>query len=629
MPGDHKKGNEVAKGKRVKKRSVQSVVPTIIVIVVAALVVACVAVGVVASASKDRVYHNVFISGVDVSGMTFNEVHNTLLNSEIPMASDISVEVVLTDDISVTFTGADAGYAENVSDVAKQAVELGKGGFFGSAVNYVKSFFKATELTVGGEFGEEAVRQRIKEAADKVDREGSGQGCVIGADSITVTKGLAAYIVDREAVFNYVKETLTKNTSGKFTTDEFSDKENSAVGVDLDVLYNSIYVAPKNAEYDLETGEKIPEVVGISFDLEAAKLQYAALNDGESMTIPFVYTLPDITVEKLDALMFKDRLAYRSTTLATSSANRINNVSLSADAINGLVLNPGDEFSFNGVVGERTADKGYKPAGAYVGGNTVDQIGGGICQTSSTLYYCTLMADLEVTNRTNHMYTVAYLPLGYDATVNWPNLDFKFKNNMDTPIKLIAYVQDKQLTVEIWGTAPEADGTRMVLDHDVVEVIARPEVYEEDPTLAPGETKVKVSGHDGYVVESYREIYKGDTLVSRTLIAKSKYRTQDKVILVAVGELPTPPGEEIPPEGGEVTPPEGGEVTPPEGGEVTPPEGGEVTPPEGGDVPVGGETTEPGTEPETGDTGGTDAPADGGATDSEPTGGDDPADPAE
>jgi vancomycin resistance protein YoaR len=122
----------------------------------------------------------------------------------------------------------------------------------------------------------------------------------------------------------------------------------------------------------------------------------------------------------------------------------VNNIALAAKKIDGVILNPGEEFSYNGTVGQRTESAGFKKAGAYANGKVVQELGGGICQVSSTLYCAVLYANLEITDRTCHYFPVDYLPSGLDATVSWKSPDFKFKNNRDYPIKLVRQMRHLQ-----------------------------------------------------------------------------------------------------------------------------------------------------------------------------------------
>ena len=134
------------------------------------------------------------------------------------------------------------------------------------------------------------------------------------------------------------------------------------------------------------------------------------------------------------------------TTKTTSDSNRNTNIRLACEAINGTALMPGETFSFNQTTGQRTTSKGYRSAGAIAAGQSIEEVGGGICQVSSTLFNAVARADLQIVERSPHAWPSTYVGKGEDATVNWPNLDFKFKNNTDAPIFVITYYKDRQMS---------------------------------------------------------------------------------------------------------------------------------------------------------------------------------------
>ena len=140
------------------------------------------------------------------------------------------------------------------------------------------------------------------------------------------------------------------------------------------------------------------------------------------------------------------------------------------------MLNCGDQFSYNDAIGPTTADYGFYAAPGYVGGKTVDVYGGGVCQVSSTLYYATLKADLEIVMRYCHQYAPGYIKWGCDATVYDGFPDFIFANNTDYPIKIVTYWNDNNVTVEILGT--KVDDSYVDMVSETVGVIPRETVYE-------------------------------------------------------------------------------------------------------------------------------------------------------
>ncbi|MDD6605272.1 MAG: VanW family protein, partial [Oscillospiraceae bacterium] len=202
---------------------------------------------------------------------------------------------------------------------------------------------------------------------------------------------------------------------------------------------------------------------------------------------------------------------------------------------------------YNGVVGKRTAANGYQPAPAYVKGETVDEIGGGICQTSSTLYLACLRGNLEITERHAHRYIPAYIAAGMDATVSWGGPDYKFTNDTDYPIKIVTSYEGGYLTVKVLGT--NATGITAKMTNEKLSTTDFQVVYEDDPTLAPGTEKVKTTPYTGSKWKTYRNLYDANgKLISSTYEDTSDYKARNKVILKgpAKAEVPASGPADIP-----------------------------------------------------------------------------------
>ena len=159
--------------------------------------------------------------------------------------------------------------------------------------------------------------------------------------------------------------------------------------------------------------------------------------------------MPEILGEQV---YFRDVLGYCETK-HTDDQNRNINLQLLCKALDGHIIQPGEEFSYNTVVGERTAERGYKPATAYSGKRMIKDIGGGVCQGSTTLYNCALLADVEINERVCHGAKVGYIKLGLDAAVNWnTKTDLRFTNNFHFPMMIRAEVSDGYVKMQILGT---------------------------------------------------------------------------------------------------------------------------------------------------------------------------------
>ena len=163
-------------------------------------------------------------------------------------------------------------------------------------------------------------------------------------------------------------------------------------------------------------------------------------------------TKAEVTKADLEPLLFRDVLGSTTTYYNGGQAGRTTNVRLACNSIDGTILNPGEEFSYNDIVGERTASRGFRSAIIFSNGSEVDGLGGGVCQVSSTVYMAVLRADLKVTERYNHQFQISYTPISQDAAVYWGSKDFKFVNDTPYPIKVVASSGGGTLTVKLYGT---------------------------------------------------------------------------------------------------------------------------------------------------------------------------------
>ena len=234
------------------------------------------------------------------------------------------------------------------------------------------------------------------------------------------------------------------------------------------------------------------------------------------------------------------------TTYDQSYTARVTNLQVAAKNVNGTILYPGDEFSYNKVVGERTAARGFKKAHIFSGGKVVDGLGGGICQVSSTIYNAVLLANLEITSRTAHMMHTGYVKPSLDATVVYGSIDFKFKNNRETPIKIESTVKNGNVVVKVYGIKTEKD-PKVELESVIIKTIPYTTVTNYDNTMLEGTSKVTQSPMNGYVSEAYKILKDAQgNLISRTLISKDTYKETSKIVVVGTKKVEKPPVVENP-----------------------------------------------------------------------------------
>ena len=392
--------------------------------------------------------------------------------------------------------------------------------------NVIKAAAGQNEAQIAATVDEDGLTQALEDIASKALTEPVEPTWEIGTDTMTIYAGKPGVNFDSAAVEQVLDEKIRLMD---FEPYEVSVELSETPQIDIDTIAEQVIGDPVSATVSKEDGKTIiPEKVGVQFDVEEAR---TIIGDGSaaSYEIPVTTTAAKVTAEKLEEVLFRDTLASCSTSLNEGNVPRTNNVRLASAAINGTILNPGEEFSYNNVVGERTTERGYQSAGAYSGNEIIDEVGGGVCQPSSTLYMAVLRADLEVTQRVNHSFTVAYTPLGEDATVSWGGPDFCFKNDTDYPIKILAEQSNGQLTMTIVGT--KTSDKTVTTRTEVIETYTPQRIEKKDNSMMVGQSRVEVSGIPGYSTRTYKIITEnGQT--TEELANTSNYIKRDEVVYV-------------------------------------------------------------------------------------------------
>ncbi|MBQ7001325.1 MAG: VanW family protein [Oscillospiraceae bacterium] len=394
------------------------------------------------------------IGGVDLSGLSAMDARKNLSAAlaDTLYAQPLTVElpegalVLPPEEVSVNETKAVRDALHLSSDAADRTLSL------------------LPYLTVN----EESIRKQLSAYAQSYDTTLTqptyrleGEAPALGTDvfdetapmqTLVVTVGIPELHLDvHEAYGNILaayNDAISLIRENAFTVRPEVQPEALPEKLDADALFAELSVEAVNDSLDRETFAFLHGSYGMTFDRDALAAQLEGAEYGETITLPMKAVAPAVIGEDT---YYQDVLGEYQTK-HTDNQNRNTNLTLLCAALDGHVVQPGEEFSFNGVVGERTAERGYMPAPAYSGTRLVDQVGGGVCQGSTTLYNCVLLADLEVVFRACHGAKVGYVPLGLDASVNWLTTDFKFKNNWNFPIKLQAEVSDGYVKMKILGT---------------------------------------------------------------------------------------------------------------------------------------------------------------------------------
>lgn len=297
------------------------------------------------------------------------------------------------------------------------------------------------------------------------------------------------------------------------------------------VLQNFAYVCQKKQDatvtFDKNGFVYTNGVDGISINKKALFEKLLCCHNGEKISLPILVDKA-ITVEQLKQSTV-ERATF-STTFYNSSADRVHNVALATQRINGTTVGVGEKFSFNQVVGKRTEQAGYKNAKVIVNGNYVDGIGGGVCQVSTTLYNALLLAGI-IPNACQHTLISHYVMHGFDAMVNDNGADLTFVNDTNSPLYIQGSVQNKKVTFTIYGLPNEwhveRESITEVTPFDTVEIVDKakyPQLVYTDQTL------VVTNGSDGVKTQSFLKYYQNGKLQKTILIRKNSYKKVDKVI---------------------------------------------------------------------------------------------------
>lgn len=529
------------------------------------LLIACI-IGIWLLIPKDDglILNNITAAGVNLGGMTKEEATEALHKATDGTYTQKNMVVELPDNI-IELSPADTGAKLNVEAVIEEAYGYGREGTReereqakAEALTSTRHIALLPYLELNVEYIEKAITDytgRFNSTFTPSSVEVKGEAPVLNAgletfdenaacQKLILTMGTPGRHLDSDRVCDQILDAYSFNSFQVTVTME--EAEAIPEEIDLEALYEQYHVEPVDAFMDKETFEVTPEIYGYGFDLEEAQLLLEQAQYGDTVEIQLNMIAPEVFGGPLAELLFRDVLASYETK-HTANKNRNTNLELACKAINGMVLDPGDTFDYNQALGKRTAEKGYKAADAYDSGKTVQVLGGGICQVSSTLYYCTLIADLEIVTRQPHSYVSSYMPMGMDATVSWGGPHFRFKNNTNYPIRIEAEVSGGYVRVKLIGTDEKDYYVKM--EYTKLDTIKPETVYEEIPADNNPEGykdgEVITTAYTGYKVQTYKLKYSKETgeLISKEKDQISQYKKRDKVIVKLIQPETEPPTE--------------------------------------------------------------------------------------
>ena len=477
--------------------------------------------------ANDKILDKVSVMGIDIGGMSREEAKETI---EEIVENKLSEELTLKkDDYETTINAAQIDAQYDVETAISAAYDIGKSGnIITNNYSILFNMLFGNEIECNFSYDQELLNKKIEDVASKLPGAVVQSSYYIEDEDLVIVKGTKGLSIKEDELKDNILSQM-KNIVQKYSIVEIPTEEVEPEAIDLGKIRDEIHKEPQDAYVSKNPTTVHAHVNGVDFAISIEEAQEILAEDKEEYIIPLKITVPEKTIEDLGEEAFPDELSTYSTRYDPSNLNRSNNIEISAEKIDGTIIMPGETFSYNQTVGERTIAEGYKEAGAYAGGRVVQDVGGGICQTSSTLYNAALLANLEIVDRSNHQFLTSYVSAGRDATVSWGSIDFKFKNSREYPIKIEARAKNGVCEMSIYGIKEEKE-YKVEIESNVLSYIPYTTKYENDSSLAEGKEVVEQSGYNGCTSEAYRVLKLNGEVVSRTLLSKDTYDPMTRII---------------------------------------------------------------------------------------------------
>lgn len=516
------------KNKKITKTNIlqSKSTPIIIGIVIITIIIISVIFALI-NINNEKIFNNVSIMGIDVSNLTqeeakkaVNDVVDSKLNEDLVLKKDDYETSINANQINATF---------DVEAAVNKAYNIGRDGNIltnNYGIIFTTLFGKNIDCNLN--YSNESLDKKIDDVSSKLPGALVDNSYYIDGEELIIVKGKEGLQIQKNTLKDQIINSI-KNVNSNYNIITIPTENVKPDSIDLNEIKNEIYKEPQNAYITENPTTVHADVEGVDFKITMEEAEKLLSENDDECVIPLKITKPDKTLEDLGKEAFPNKLATYSTRYDPSNKNRSNNVEISTKKIDGTILMPGETFSYNQTVGERTISEGYKEAGAYAGGKVVQDVGGGICQTSSTLYNVALLANLEIVDRTNHQFLTSYVSAGRDATVTWGGIDFKFKNTRSYPIKIEAKAKNGVCSMTIYGIKEDKE-YEVTIQSVIKSYIPYTTKYENDASLEKGEEVVEQAGYTGCTSEAYKILKLNGEVVSKTLLSKDTYDPMTRII---------------------------------------------------------------------------------------------------
>lgn len=401
------------------------------------------------SLNNVKIAENTYINGVNVSSLSKNDAKAAI---EQYLSENNNKEVTLKyQDFEYILNSDIFEFTPKIDKAVENAYNIGKSdNMFVDTYEYIVNKFGKNEVELEFQYNNELLDEQINSVSSKLPSVVQQPTYSLEEKVLIITSGKNGITVEKEKLKENVLNIFKSKNHASVL--EIPSKIEVADKIDIEKIYKEVKRDPKDASFDQATNTLTVEQKGIEFAISIDEAKKMILEEKEEYEIPIKYIEPKIKVVDLNTNGAFGKVQGRySTKYNAGLTERTTNLILAARKINGIILQPGEVFSFNKVVGKRTVQSGFKNATIISNGKYVSDIGGGICQISSTLYNAALYSDLEIVERHNHALPVSYCEPGRDATVYYGSLDFRFRNNKSYPIKVDIFVGGGTATAIIRG----------------------------------------------------------------------------------------------------------------------------------------------------------------------------------
>lgn len=521
-----KEGKEYKVVKEEKKKKQVKLAVAIVAIITSLIIIMFVStIFALVNINSDKMADGVQIKGIELVGLSKQDAKLEIEEAiKAELAKNISLHYEEY-ETSISPEQIEATY--NIDKAVEEAYGIGrKGNIIKNNYDILFAMLFKKEIELEFSYNDKILTDMITDISKKIPGSIKDNSYYIEGEKLVITRGKAGLAIKTDEMKKQIIEQV-KNPAKSFLT---IPVENKVPGnIEIDTIYQEVKKDPKDAYYTENPFTIHPHEDGIDFAITLEEARKILSEEKEEYEIPLKYTAPAKTTKDIGAEAFPNLLSSFSTRYDAGNYNRTRNLELASEKINGTVLLPGEEFSYNKVVGERTIAAGYKEAAIYSGGQVVDGLGGGICQISSTLYNAVVQANLEILERSNHQFKTSYVDAGKDATVVYGSIDFRFKNTRQYPVKIVSSVNGGIAEMKIFGVKEDIEYD-IKIETEILTAIPFSVKYIEDSSLDAGVERVKQYGTPGCKSVAYKVCRLNGAVVSKTVLSKDTYSAMTKII---------------------------------------------------------------------------------------------------